>query len=177
MKTRRFHCRTLQLVAFSWLFCTGAATLGQGGVPSTRAEQILWSKEDAEPLLNVAFSTDGTILALGREDSNTTDLLNASDGSLIRSLTASHNRVNDAVFTFDDQDLIVGTGSGGDTLTLDLWRVSDGVRLIRHGAHTNGTHKRRSFLRWPITHNVWQIRSRNQEVARSGLEPARDVHE
>jgi hypothetical protein len=32
-------------------------------------------------------------------------------------LDATHNRVNDAVFTLDDQDLIVGTGSPGDTLT------------------------------------------------------------
>jgi WD40 repeat protein len=66
--------------------------------------------------------------------------LNAADGSLIRPLDATHNRVNDAVFTLDDQDLIVGTGSPGDTLTLDEWRVSDGVRLLRLGAHTNGTH-------------------------------------
>jgi WD40 repeat protein len=110
------------------------------GTALAQRERILWSKPDGDPLLNVAFSNDGTILALGREDSNTTDLLNAADGSLIRFLDASHNRVNDAVFTLDDQDLIVGTGSGGDTLTLDEWRVSDGVRLLRLGAHTNGTH-------------------------------------
>ena len=117
MRTRRYHFRTFQLLALAWLVCTGTAL--------AQRERILWSKPDADPLLDVVFSNDGTILALGREDSNACDLLNASDGSLIRVLDASHNRVNDAVFTFDDENLIVGTGSGGDTLTLDLWRVAD----------------------------------------------------
>jgi WD40 repeat protein len=132
MRTPRNHVRHIHLLFFILLLCTATA-FGQ-------RERILWSKPDADPLLDVAFSNDGTILALGREDSNACDLLNASDGSLIRVLDASHNRVNDAVFTFDDQNLIVGTGSSGDTLTLDLWRISDGVRLLRLGAHTNGTH-------------------------------------
>jgi WD40 repeat protein len=132
MRTPRNHVRQIHLLFFILLICTVTA-FGQ-------RERILWSKPDADPLLNVVFSNDGTILALGREDSNTTDLLNAADGSLIRPLDATHNRVNDAVFTPDDQDLIVGTGSPGDTLTLDEWRVSDGVRLLRLGAHTNGTH-------------------------------------
>src|SRR5262245_46602427 len=114
MKIRRYRSGVLQLVGLAWLSCAGTA-LAQG-------ERILWSKSDADPYLNVAFSSDGTTL-LGREDSNTIDLLNARNGRPIESLTASHNRVNDAVFTLDDQDLIVGTGSGGDTLTLDLWRV------------------------------------------------------
>ena len=132
MSITRHYFITFQLLVMAWLLADDAA-LAQG-------ERILWSKPDADPLLNVVFSNDGTILALGREDSNSCDLLNASDGSLIRVLDASHNRVNDAVFTFDDQDLIVGTGSPGDTLTLDLWHVADGVRLLRLGAHTNGTH-------------------------------------
>ena len=132
MKTLRYHFSTIQLLALAWLVSTITA-LAQG-------ERILWSNPDADPLLDVVFSNDGTTLALGREDSNARDLLNASDGSLIRVLDATHNRVNDAVFTLDDQDLIVGTGSPGDTLTLDLWRVADGVRLLRLGAHTNGTH-------------------------------------
>ena len=132
MGTLRDYFWKIQLVVLACTIWSGTAL--------AQRERILWSKPDADPLLDVAFSNDGTILALGREDSNTADLLNASNGSLIRVLDASHNQVNDAVFTFDDQDLIVGTGNGGDTLTLDLWRVSDGVRLLRLGAHTNGTH-------------------------------------
>jgi WD40 repeat protein len=128
----RFFRRSLQLLVLTSLLSAGTVL--------AQREEILWSKPDADPLLNVVFSNDGTILALGREDSNTTDLLNASDGTIIRVLDATHNRVNDAVFTFDDQDLIVDTGSPGDTLTLDLWHVADGVRLLRLGAHTNGTH-------------------------------------
>jgi len=83
-------------------------------------EWIIWTKQDADPYLNVAFSTDGSMLALGREDSNTTDLLKAKNGNLIRSLTATHNRTNEAVFTLDDQYLINGNGSSGETLTLGL---------------------------------------------------------
>jgi WD40 repeat protein len=113
MKTPRHHLRQIHLLFFILLLCT-ATTFAQ-------RERILWSKPDADPLLDVVFSNDGAILALGREDSNTTDLLTAADGSLIRALDATHNRVNDAVF-------------------LDEWRVSDGVRLLRLGAHTNGTH-------------------------------------
>lgn len=132
MKSRQLFGRRVSLLILTSLLWAGTAV--------AQREQILWSKSDADPLLDVVFSNDGSILALGREDSNECDLLNAADGSLIRVLNATHNRVNDAVFTFDDQDLIVGTGSPGDTLTLDLWHVADGVRLLRLGAHTNGTH-------------------------------------
>ena len=132
MNSLRLFGRTIPLLVLTSLIWTGTAL--------AQRERILWSKPDADLLLDVVFSNDGTILALGREDSNTTDLLNAADGTLIRALDATHNRVNDAVFTLDGQDLIVGTGSPGDTLTLDLWRVADGVRLLRLGAHTNGTH-------------------------------------
>jgi WD40 repeat protein len=131
MASRIFGTK-LQLLVFTSIICTGTAL--------AQRERILWSKPDTDPLLNVAFSNDGTILALCREDSNTSDFLNAADGSLIRSITATHNRINDSVFTLDDQYLIDGNGGGGETLTLNLWRVSDGVRLFRLGAHTNGTH-------------------------------------
>jgi WD40 repeat protein len=132
MKSPRLFGPTLLPLILTSLIWTGTAR--------AQRERILWSRPDADPLLDVVFSNDGAMLALGREDSNECDLLNAADGSLIRVLSATHNRVNDAVFTFDDEDLIVGTGSPGDTLTLDLWRVADGVRLLRLGAHTNGTH-------------------------------------
>src|SRR5437870_318887 len=105
-----------------------------------QGEEIIWRKQDYDPLVNVVFSNDGSILALGREDSNTSDFLRADNGKLIRPFIGNHNTTNDMVFTLDDQYLINGTGSGGSTLTLDLWRVSDVVRLVRTGAHTNGTH-------------------------------------
>jgi WD40 repeat protein len=134
MKTPRNCIRKIQLPVLI-LFIWSETALGQYG----QHERIIWTKQDADPYLNVAFSTNGSMLALGREDSNTTDLLNANDGNLIRSLTATHNRTNEAVFTLDDRYLINGNGSSGETLTLDLWRVADGVRLLRLGAHNNGT--------------------------------------
>ena len=134
METSRSCVRNVHLAALI-LFTWSGMAWGQYG----QYERIIWQKQDADPYLNVAFSTNGSMLALGREDSNTTDLLNAKNGNLIRSLTASHNRTNEAVFTLDDQYLINGNGSSGETLTLDLWRVADGVRLLRLGAHNNGT--------------------------------------
>ena len=134
MTTPRLFRRTLLLLLSMTVAWAGTA------LAQSQRERVLWSKPDAEPYLNVVFSHDGATLALGREGSNECDLLNAADGSVIRVLDATHNRINDAIFTFDDQDLIVGSGSPGDTLTLDLWHVADGVRLLRLPAHTNGTH-------------------------------------
>lgn len=134
MKTPQNYLHKNSFIVLVWLVSSGTV-LAQLG---TRGGTI-WSKQDPDPYLNVAFSTNGSILALGREDSNTTDLLDATNGNLIRALTATHNRTNEAVFTLDDQYLIDGNGSSGETLTLGLWRVADGVRVLRLGAHTNGT--------------------------------------
>ena len=103
-------------------------------------ETVIWEKTDADPYTHVGFSHGGTILALGREDSNTSDFLNASDGSLIRSFNGYHNGVNALVFTLDDQYLITGVGGGGSTRTISKWSVADAVRLALLGDHTNGTH-------------------------------------
>ena len=115
MKIPRNFIRKIYRPALILLLWTGTV-LGQD-------ERIIWTQQDADPYLNVAFSTTGSMLALGREDSNTTDLLNAKNGNLIRSLTASHNWTNEAVFTLDDQHLINGNGSSGETYALGLWRI------------------------------------------------------
>src|SRR2546423_6134345 len=101
---------TSALVQFGFL-----ALLASAGTLLAQ-ERIIWMKQDYDPLLNVAFSHDGSMLAgsmlaLGREDSNTSDFLRASDGKLIRSFSGSHNTTNDLVFTLDNQYLINGTGS------------------------------------------------------------------
>jgi WD40 repeat protein len=103
-------------------------------------ETVIWEKTDAAPYTHAAFSHGGSILALGREDTNTSDFLNSNDGTLIRSYSGNHNGTNALVFTLDDQYIVSGTGAGGATLTLDLWRVSDGVRIFRLGDHNNGDH-------------------------------------
>lgn len=114
--------------------------LFSGAAVPAQKNTILWSKPDADPYTHVAFSHNGQILALGREDSNTSDFLNADDGSLIRSFTAYHNGNNDMVFTLDDQYLVTGCGSGGSTRTISLWSVTGANRLFLLGDHTNGTH-------------------------------------
>jgi WD40 repeat protein len=76
---------------------------------------------------------------LGRQSGNTSDLLNASDGTVIKQLTRTHNRTNAMVFTLDDQYLISGVGSGGSYRTLSLWNVATGLREMLLANHTNGT--------------------------------------
>jgi WD40 repeat protein len=117
-----------------FILCTGATVAAQG----TRTQ--IWSKTDADPYTHVTFSHDGRTLALGREDGNTSDFLNASDGTLIRTFGGPHNGNNDMVFTLDDQYLITGCGSSGSTRTISLWSVTDADRLFLLGDHTNGTH-------------------------------------
>ncbi|PYS98958.1 MAG: hypothetical protein DMF63_12860 [Acidobacteria bacterium] len=101
--------------------------------------KVIWQKAEVDPYTHVVFSHSGSMLALGREDSNTSDLLNAADGSLIRQFTGRHNAVNDLVFTLDDQYLITGVGHGGASLSLSIWNVGAGNRLMLVGDHTNGT--------------------------------------
>ena len=51
-----------------------------------------------------------------------------------------NNNANVIRFSPDNQYLATGTGGGGSTLNLNLWRVADGVRLVgRIHAFNNGT--------------------------------------
>lgn len=114
--------------------------LALAGTVAAQRERTIWSKQDADSAPAIAFSSDGSLLVLGRRDSNTSDFLNADNGNLIRSFSGQHNTTNEAVFTLDGQYLINGIGSGGSTLTLASWRVSDGTRLVGPiAAHNNGT--------------------------------------
>jgi WD40 repeat protein len=101
---------------------------------------VIWTKSDADPYTHVTFSHDGQTLALGRSDSNTSDFLNVSDGSLIRTFGAPHNGNNDMIFTLDDQYLVTGCGSSGSVRSISLWSVANSQRLFLLGDHTNGTH-------------------------------------
>jgi WD40 repeat protein len=123
------------------IFATALAVITFSFSVPAQAISILWSKQDADPYTHVTFSHDGTLLGLGRADSNTSDLLSSADGSLIRTFTGQHNGTNDLVFTNDDRYLINGGGSGGSTVDLSLWSVASGSRLIGPlGDHTNGTY-------------------------------------
>src|ERR1041385_6147391 len=96
MNSLRFFRRVFSSLAVGTLFWTVTAF--------AQTEQVLWSKADADPLLDVVFSHDSTTLALGREDSNECDLLNAADGTVIRVLEATHTRENDATLTNADPE-------------------------------------------------------------------------
>src|ERR1043166_3681263 len=113
-------------------------------VASAQADQkIIWSQQEPDAEINraaVAVSPDGQLIATGRADSNDVKIWNASNGALIRVLNGQNNNANDIAFSPDKQYLATGTGQPGQGLSLNLWRVADGVRLVgRIPAFTNGT--------------------------------------
>lgn len=114
------------------------------GVANANADQrIIWSVQEPDAEINqaaVAMSPDGQLVATGRADSNDVKLWNAKNGVLIRVLNGQNNNANVIAFSPDAQYLATGTGQPGQGLSLNLWRVADGVRLVgRIPAFTNGT--------------------------------------
>jgi WD40 repeat protein len=85
----------------------------------------------------ITFSPNGSSVATG-STSTQVQLVAASDGKLIRSLTIRHI-ANAASFSPDGSLLAVGSGGGGQTLGLRLFRVSDGTILFQGSSHANGT--------------------------------------
>ena len=114
------------------------------GVAIAQADQqIVWSLQETNSQSTgaaVAMSANGQLVATGRADSNDVKIWNANNGALIRVLNGRDNNANVIAFSPDGQYLATGTGGGGSTLNLNLWRVSDGVRLVgRIPAFNNGT--------------------------------------
>jgi WD40 repeat protein len=106
-------------------------------------QEVLWSQQEPDAEINraaVAVSPDGQLIATGRADSNDVKIWNANTGALVRVLNGQNNNANVIAFSPDGQYLATGTGQPGQGLSLDLWRVSDGVRLVgRIPAFANGT--------------------------------------
>jgi WD40 repeat protein len=129
-------------------FCIKAATLLIAlfviGYETARSSStVIWSQQEApSPSLNTAitFSPDGQLVATGRSESNSVNLRSATDGTLIRVLTGKNNNARALSFSPDSQLLVTGAGGPGVSLGLNLWRVSDGARLVgRIPSHNNGT--------------------------------------
>src|SRR5215211_4301718 len=104
---------------------------------------IIWSQQEPDASTHraaIAYSPDGKLVASGRADWNDVKLWNATNGAPVRTLTGKNNNANVIRFSPDSQYLATGTGQPGQGLSLNLWRVSDGVRLVgRIGAFPNGT--------------------------------------
>ena len=122
---------------FLTTICVLACLSAQAG------QKLIWSAQEADAEFNraaVAVSADGQLVATGRADSNTVKIWNARSGALIRTLSGENNNANAIAFSPDGQYLATGTGQPGQGLSLNLWRVSDGARLVgRIPAFTNGT--------------------------------------
>ena len=112
--------------------------------PSGHASSdVLWSQQEVSaPSINAVFrfSPDGELVATGRRETNDVYIRSASDGTLVRVLNGKNNDANALAFSPDSQLLVTGTGGPGVGLSLNLWGVADGVRLVgRIPAHSNGT--------------------------------------
>jgi WD40 repeat protein len=114
-----------------------------GSLSAQTRSLIIWSQQESENTTHngaIAYSPDGQLVASGRADSNDISIWKAVDGSLVRTLNGQNNNANVLAFSPDSQYLVSGTGGGGQGLSLNLWRVADGARLVgRIGAFTNGT--------------------------------------
>lgn len=122
-------------------FLAGVLILSNAAAQSRPA--IIWSHQEPDNTTHngaIAYSPDGRLVASGRADSNDVHIWDASNGALIRTLNGQDNNANVIKFSPDSQYLATGTGQPGQGLSLNLWRVSDGVRLVgRIAAFTNGT--------------------------------------
>jgi WD40 repeat protein len=110
---------------------------------AANAPPFVWSAQEPDAQFNqaaVAFSADSSLIATGRADDNNVKIWDAKSGALIRTLFGENNNANAIAFSPDGQYLVTGTGQPGQGLSLNLWRVADGVRIVgRIAAFANGT--------------------------------------
>jgi WD40 repeat protein len=115
----------------------------QAGLRGQSDPAIVWSQQDPVATTQaaaIAYSPNDALVASGRQDDNNTQIWDAGTGAFVRTLNGRDNDANVIRFSPDSQYLATGTGGGGATLNLNLWRVSDGVRLVgRIHAFNNGT--------------------------------------
>src|SRR5262245_14823608 len=137
--SRSSRCESsLALLAVLLLF-VGCAAEVESAAEIEPAEQALllsprWQVSGGGP---VRFSPNGQLVATGSTAAKA-QLLAAGDGRLVRSLTIRHT-ANAAAFSPDSSLVAVGSGGGGSTRGLRLFRVSDGTMLFELSAHNNGT--------------------------------------
>ncbi len=128
---------------FSFIFALLLLAGPQAELRGQSGPTIIWSQQDPVATTHtaaIAYSPNGALVASGRQDDNNVKLWDAETGALVRTLNGKDNDANVIRFSPDSQYLATGTGGGGSTLNLNLWRVADGVRVVgRIHAFNNGT--------------------------------------
>lgn len=123
----RFGSGSVQDMAFSpdSKLLAVATSLGAYVYDAETLSEPLWSVETEAWVSSVAFSPDGSTLALGMWD-NTVSLLQVSSGALLRTLEGGHTeKVTTVCFSPDGLQL----ASGSYDKTIILWQVEDGKKL------------------------------------------------
>lgn len=122
---RRSKLHRLQSFGLALLLMEASAALAQ-------SPDIIWQRPGGEAS---AFSPGGSSLAVGATRSIT--LYQTDDGAPGRTFTFSLGEPNSIAFSPDSTLLAVGLT--GFNLNLLVFRVEDGVRLLRTTGHNNGT--------------------------------------
>ena len=112
--------------------------LVEGSNPAVRLHRFSdgaflgWLAGEGEPT-SLAYSTDGSILAVGQGGtSNLIQLWNPANRSLIRNLRGHAAKIVDLGFASDGKTLL----SAGADNTIRFWRISDGLSLHTYDQQT-----------------------------------------
>ncbi|MEJ7608957.1 MAG: WD40 repeat domain-containing protein [Bryobacteraceae bacterium] len=134
------HIETVRALSFSK---DGKRLAAAGGTPGKKGEVIVWSIEDAKPLVKfeghsdaifaIAFSPDGKQVATSSYD-KLIKLWDAETGKEVRTLKDHIDAVYSLAYTPDGTRLI----SGAADRTIKVWDPATGTRLFTLSEPTDG---------------------------------------
>lgn len=113
-------------------------TIVLAGTAAAPKVKLFRSVQNDEPLINAAFSPDGSTLVFGRQDSYTSRFLNAGNGPLLRTYYNQNNNTHNSAISSGGQYLAAGKERNGYNLL--IFDAATGQRIgNRQGAHYGRT--------------------------------------